>query len=49
MEKRPLQSLSSLREAPQESIEYQFWPWLEERNCYVCEPYVVIKLEIFDK
>ena len=47
--KKPLKYLSSLSEIPQKSIEYQFWPWWEEPNCYGCEPDVVIKLEIPDK
>ena len=47
--KRPLQSLSSLREVPHSLIEYKFWPWLEEQDCYGCEPDVMIKLEIPDK
>ena len=47
--KKPLGYLCSLSEVPQKSIEYQFWPWLKEPNCYGCEPDVVIKLEIPDK
>ena len=47
--KRPLKSLSSLSEDPLDSIEYEFWPWWEEADCYGCEPDVVIKLKIPDK
>ena len=43
---RPLQFLSSLSEVPHDSIEYEFWPWWEEANCYGCEPDVVIKLKV---
>ena len=46
--KRPLQYLSSLSEVPHDSVEYEFWPWWEEANCYGCEPDVVIKLRIPD-
>ena len=44
--KRPLDYFSVLREVPHTSVEYQFWPWWEEANCYGCEPDVVIKLKI---
>lgn len=44
--KRPLEFLSFLSEVPHDSIEYEFWPWWEEPNCYGCEPDVAIKLEI---
>ena len=47
--KRPLESLSFLSEVPQDSIEYEFWPWWEESDCIGCEPDVVISLKIPDK
>ena len=46
---RPLEYLGFLSDVPNESVEYEFWPWWEEPDCYGCEPDVVIKLEIPDK
>ena len=46
---RLLKYLNSLVEVPQDSIEYQFWPWWEEPKCNGCEPDVVIKLKIPDE
>ena len=46
---RPLKYLSSLSEIPQESIEYEFWPWWEESGCIGCEPDLVLSIKIPDK
>ena len=47
--KRPLECLSSLKELPEQSIKYEFWPWWKESDCIGCEPDLVISIKIPDK